>query len=979
MLIRFTLNGVVREAEVSGGENVRGLLRERFHIYSVRPGDDDTGYSGNDAILLDGRPALAGLLLAGQLDGRDVRTVESLAAPGTLSPVQQALIDVGAVQDGYNTPAAALLLTELLERNPSPARVDIQDALAGLFVRDCGYEPYFKAVELVVRRRDNPGAKIAVAPTFGRYRDVGTARPKGDAAALAMGCPVFTEDKTPPGCLHLHMLRSPHAHAYITSLDADEALRMPGVIHIITHKNCPDVYYTTAGQGAPEPSPHDRRMFTAKVRHVGDRVAAVLAETPEQAREAAARIRVTYEVLPAVFSVAEAAAPDAPVLHNSRISYGAGAPSNLGAVNRRADPRDGRIHYPFPIGADPHHNLAASVKGGLGDMDKGFADADVIIERSYTSSRAQCTPPETHTCCAHMDGERLVVRSSTQVPFHVRRLVARVIGLPQNRVRVIKERVGGGYGSKQDILLEDVTAYAAWATRRPVFWQYTREEEFCACSTRHLMEVDVRLGARRDGTLTAMDMRVRANTGPYGSHCLTVPMNAASKTLPLFLCDNVRFAIDIYYSNIPPTGAYQGYGAPQGSFALQTALAELAAELGMEHLELLRKNAIRQGDRIELLRILGEGREGVAATVESCGLHEAMERGAAAIRTKLRAPGRHWKVGRGCAIIQQGSGLPGIDQANARVALCSDGTILVQQGGADIGTGLDTVMAKVAAETLSVPLSNVQVISGDTDATPFDTGAYASSGTYFSGNAALLAARDLRRAILEEAGRLLQRAPAELLLDYPGVVRPASRDADGGRPDKKAPCVTFAELAHHCEAGHGPGPLVGRGSFVTEKHAIPYGAHFCQVAVNTRTGAVKVLRYHALHDSGTPINPDIALGQIYGGVLKSIGHALWEELVIDAQGRCVNPTLRGYGAPSVLDLPEDFRATLIDTHDPNGPFGAKSISEIATNGAAPALAAAIHDAVGVWIRSWPFTPEKILRAMGKIKNTGKKKAGEGRR
>ena len=964
MQIKFTLNNTLHQWEVSGGENVRELLYHVFHIHSVRPGDGDTGYTGNDTILLDGHPALAGLLLAGQLDGKEVRTVESLAPTGKLSPVQQAMIDAGVVQDGYNAPAAALLLTEMLERCKNPGRDEVRDALAGLMLRDCGYEPYFKAVELVVQRRDKPRGKTHIAPAFAPHcREVGTLRPKTDAHGMVRGLPLYTEDRALPGSLHIYMLRSPHAHARIKSLFVEQALFMPGVVTILTHENTPDIYYTTAGQGAPEPSPHDRRLFTPKLRHVGDRVAAVVAESLEQARAAAERILVDYEVLPAVFTVDEACAKDAPVLHRGIISYGAGAPKNLAAINRKADPEDGRIHYPFPIGAEPHKNKAASVKGHIGNTEAGFAAADVVLERTYASSLIQCTPPETHTCFAQMQGDRLHVHASTQVPFHVRRVVSRICGIPQNRVRVVKERVGGGYGSKQDILVEDVTAYAAFVTQRPVFFQYNRQEEFTACSTRHVMECTVKLGATREGTLTGMFMKVRANTGPYGSHCLTVPMNAASKTLPLFLCDNVGFAIDIYYSNIPPTGAYQGYGAPQGSFALQTGLAELAAELGLSYTDLVRRNMVKTGDRIELLRILGEGREGLAATLESCGLAEALEQGQASMRAKAKYPlpklGKDWKRGQGCAVIQQGSGLPGIDQANARVALCSDGSVLVQQGGADIGTGLDLVLAKMAAEVLHVPLESVSVLSGDTDATPFDTGAYASSGTYFSGNAVLRAAEDLRTRILERAALHSKTQASELALH------------DGTVTHKGKPLLTLAQLAQEAEKGHGPhggqGPLVGTGCFTTDKHAIPYAAHFCEVAVHIRTGAIKVLRYHALHDSGTPINPDIALGQIYGGVLKSLGHTLWEELVLDAEGNCCNARLDTYGTPGILDAPADFQAVLIPTCDPSGPYGAKSISEVATNGAAPAVAAAIHDAVGVWLRSWPFTGEKVLRALGKIK------------
>lgn len=957
MKIIFTLNGVSREAEIVPGMNAQVFLQQTMHIPSVRNGDDGTGFIGNDVILVDGSPRSAQRLMAAQLDGRDIRTIESLnrdmIRPGRL---QQALIAAGAVQDGYNAPAAALLLHELLSRNAAPSREEITDALSGLFVRDCGYEPYYKAVE-IYKAMVQGGKYDDVAPSFrDDLRVVGTPVPKIDGPWLAAGQRAYVEDRVAPDALMVRMLRSPHAHAYITSIDTSEAEKVPGVHMIVTHENCPNVSFTQAGQGFPEPSPYDRRMFDKKVRHVGDRVAAVVAETEEAAREALARIKVEYDVLAPVLSIDDAEREDAPLVQAGPMEYVVGAPENLDELNRDADPRDGTVTYQFPIGANTRKNIAASISGGIGDMEKGFAEADVIIERTYDSCQIHCTPPETHVVYTRMDAGRVVVHSATQVPWHVRRLVAKVLGLPQNRVRVIKERVGGGYGSKQDILLEDVCAYATLKTGRPVYSHYTREEEFLACSSRHPMRVTVKLGARKDGTLTAVEMHNKANTGPFGNHCLTVPMNACSKSLPLFLCDNVAFSVTVYYSNIPPTGAYQGYGAPQGSFGLQLAVAELARELGVPHMEIIERNRVREGSRLELMRILGEGREGVAADIKSCGLEGALKRGNELLKLdeKGESSDPDVKIGKGFAIIQQGSGLPGLDQANGRVNLCSDGTILVQQGGADIGTGLDTVMAKMAAEALNVPLENVTVISGDTDMTPFDTGAYASSGTYFSGSAALLAAQDLRKNILETAAKMLGVEPEDLDIDYPGVVT-------GGKEE-----LPLTKIAHHCESGEGPGPLSGKGCFVTEHHAIPYGAHFAQVTVNTRTGEVKVQKYYALQDCGTPVNPELAEGQILGGALKSIGHSLWEEMILDEKGALVNPSMHEYCPPAILDKPEDFRAEFIFTDDPYGPYGAKSVSEIATNGASPALAAAIHDATGVWIRQWPFTPERILKALGTI-------------
>jgi putative selenate reductase molybdopterin-binding subunit len=754
------------------------------------------------------------------------------------------------------------------------------------------------------------------------------------------------------------MMRSPHAHAYIKSIETAEAEKIPGVVYILTHKNCPDVYYNQAGQGFPEPSPYDRKLIGEKMLHVGDRVAAIVAETWEIAEMAAAKIKVEYEVLKPVMSIEEAAAEGAPLIHNSKLEYVCGAPENLDEDNKKADPRDGRIIYQFPIHADPRKNIAASVAGHIGDVEKGMAEADVVIEREYASAQVQCTPTETHVVYTKMDGDRLVIHASTQVPWHLRRIVASIIGTSENNIRVIKERVGGGFGSKQDIVLEEVPAYLTWITGRPIYQRFSREEEFTSCRTRHVMEIKVKLGAKKDGTLTGVYMDLKANTGPYGSHCLTVPMNACSKSLPLFLCDNIGFKVTTYYSNIAPTGAYQGYGAPKGSYALQLAMAELARELKIDHLELVEKNRVREGAMLEILKCLGEGREGKPEKVWSCGLGPALERGAklAEWGKKSVSDDPDWKIGKGFAIIQQGSGLPGLDSANAEVKMLSDGTFMLLSGGTDLGTGLDTVSVKFAAEMLCVDMEKVSIIAADTDVTPFDVGAYASSGTYFSGGAARNAAEAMKKRILEVAAEITGEKVEDLKLVYPATVR------------GKTKSITYREIAHYAETGTGCGTLTARGHFTSDKASLPYGAHFCEVGVNVRTGKVKVRKYFALQDAGTPVNPELALGQMYGGVLKTIGHSLYEEMLYDKNGRCLNPNFMDYKIPMIEDLPEVFKAELVDVNDPWGPYGAKSISEIACNGAAPAIADAIHDAVGVWMRTWPFTPEKILRAMGTLKD-----------
>ncbi|MBB6479500.1 molybdopterin-dependent oxidoreductase Mo/Fe-S-binding subunit [Spirochaeta isovalerica] len=958
MKIQFTLNNKARSFDVAPGLSARKLLQDAG-INSVRNSDDGWGNTGSDTIILDGYPVNAGLLIAAQLEGKVIKTVESLSSGRNLSAVQSALVDMGLVQSAYNSPAAALVLTDLLDRNPDPSKEEIQDALSGILHRDNGYQPYFQAVELAKKRMKDESFTGDIAPEFREdLRDVGTARRKVDGPMLARGEKAFVEDKKAADACVLKMLRSPHAHAWIKSIDTSEAEAMEGVEIVLTYKNTPEKPYTTAGQGFPEPSPYDKSMFNKKVRHVGDRVAAVVAVDEETALAAIGKIKVEYDVLQPIFSVDEAAAPGAPLVQGGPMEYVVGAPDDIDDLNKGTDPAEGTVVYQFPIGGNTRKNIAASVTGGIGDIDKGIAEADVVLEREYKTSQIQCTPAEMHTVHTYMDGDRLVIDASTQVPWHLRRIVSTLLGIRENKVHVKKARVGGGYGSKQDVLLEDVAAYATWVTGKPVFSQYTRQEEFESCSTRFPMTIGVKIGAKKDGTLTAVYMNVKANNGPFGNHCLTVPMNACSKSLPLFLCDNFKFDVTTYYTNIPPTGAYQGYGAPKGSYALQTAIAELAEELGMDHLELIQKNRVSEGVMLEILRCLGEGREGTPARVESCGLDDALDKGSKMIEwgKKEESDDPDWKIGKGVAIIQQGSGLPGLDQSNADIKMLADGTFMLHSGGADLGTGLDTVCVKMASEVLKVDMDLVSILSGDTDNTPFDTGAYASSGTYFSGNAAKKASEKLLDNILTVAAEMLEEPKEDLQPEYPGYIV--------GKKGK----LTYREIAHHCESGEGDGPgqMVAHAHFVTDDAAFPYGAHFCQVAVNVKTGKVKLQKYYALQDIGTPINPEIALSQIYGGVLKSIGHTMWEEMVLDEKGKCLTTNFDTYHVPMIKDLPEDFKAELIFTEDPFGPYGGKSVSEISTNGAAPVIAAAIHDAVGVWMRSWPFSPEKVLKELGKI-------------
>lgn len=958
MQVRTRINGENVIFFSNPDERLRDVLY-RLGYNSVRDSDDGEGFAGSDTIIFNGRPAYSNLILAYQAEGSEIRTAESLLKNRRMNDVQEAMIDSGIVQSAYNAPAAALLLTYLLERKPEATRDDVKDVLSGIFIRDAGYEHYFLAVKLVQEKRRYGEYRTPVSPSFREeLKIVGKPARKIDGEALVTGERVFVEDKVLPGSYVLEVLRSPFAHAYITRIDTSEAEKLDGVETIITAENCPDVYYMQAGQGNPEPSPHDRRLFNRKVRHVGDRVAAVVAKNHDIASKALELIKVEYEALDAVFTVEEAMAEGASLVHNGIVEYRAGAPEDLDEYNREADPRDGKVVYQFPLHADIRHNIAAGAHGGIGDVEKGFAEADAIVDQTYQTSQVQCTPLEPHVCYARIENGRLVLHASTQVPYHVRRIVSWVCGISENKIHVIKERVGGGYGSKQDILVEDLVGYATWITGKPIYYRNSRAEEFYANSTRHPMRVRVKMGGKKDGTITAIYMDVRANTGPYGNHCLTVPMNASSKTLPIFKVDNMYYDLTTYYTNIPPTGAYQGYGAPKGYFGIVSCMAELAWKLGVDPLEMAKKNIVEEGYMLEILKGLGEGREGAVVPVGSCGLRQALDKGAQMIGwgRKEDSGDPDWVIGKGFAMIQQGSGLPGLDHSNAQCELLTDGTFLLLSGGADIGTGLDTISAKCVAEVMKTDMSNISVVSGDTDACLFDTGAYASSGTYFSGNASLLAVKDLEKKVIREASLQMEEDEEDLFLEYPGKV--VSK--------KSGRSLSYAKLSHAAHQGDGRGTLIGKGTFVTPNFAVPYGAHFAEVAVNRRTGEVKVRKFYALQDAGTPINPEIALCQMYGAAMKSIGHTLYENMVLDKDGRCINANFTDYGTPMVEESPEDFKAVLIDVNDQYGPFGAKSISEIATNGAAPAIAMAIADATGVWVRSWPITPEKILKGMGRI-------------
>ena len=762
-----------------------------------------------------------------------------------------------------------------------------------------------------------------------RFSVVGKSERKVDGVPLVTGRPKFVADVDLPDTLHVKILRSPHAHARIVEINTTKAEALPGVVCVLTHKNTPATRYTTAGQGYPEPSPYDTRMFDTKVRFIGDRVAAVAAETEAIAIEALKRISVQYEELPSVLSIDEASADGAAVIH---------------------DEADASGIY------EAARNIAADVDIDVGDVAKGFAESNVVIETICETQYAQHTPIEPHVVLSYLDEDgRLVLRTSTQVPFHVRRIIATVLDLPISQIRVIKPRIGGGFGTKQEVLLEDLAGLVTLRTGRPALIVLTRQEEFVSARTRHPMRIRVKLGAKRDGILHALEMETLSNTGAYGAHGLTVLSNVGSKTLPIYnKAENVHFYGQAVYTNLPVAGAYRGYGATQGYFALETAMDELAEELDLDPVELRRRNYIRTGESSPIFEKLGEGREGVAQTIRSCELERCIEVGAKRIgwieKHGKRTQNGSWVHGLGMSIHMQGSGIPLIDMAAATIKMNEDGSFNLLVGATDLGTGSDTILAQIAAEVLGVPLVKMIVTSSDTDVTPFDVGAYASSTTYVSGMAVQRAAEQVRDQILDVAAAMLEVDAGSLTLVDECVRASANRE------------VSLAEVCRHAMYESDQFQIAATASCVPEESPPPFMASFAEVAVDTETGFVKVIKYVAAVDCGVPINPKMAEGQVEGSVVNGIGYALTEEMLFSSQGRVRNPTLFDYKILGALDVPP-IEVILVESYEPTGPMGAKSVGEIAINAPIPTIANAIYDAVGVRLTKTPFTPERVLTAM----------------
>ncbi len=767
------------------------------------------------------------------------------------------------------------------------------------------------------------------------FKEVNHSVRKVDAVQLALGKNSYVADFVPRDALIVKMLWSPHAHARIKSIDVSEAEKMPGVKAVLWHGNVPRIPHCTAGQGFPEPSPYDTFMFDTKVRFVGDRVAAVAAETAEQAEAAIAAIKVEYEVLQPVFTIDEAMAEGAPIIH---------------------DEEDCSV--PIPIPYEPKKNLVARVNADAGDFEQGMKDADFTFDDTYETPYAQHTPIEPYTASAMLDSSgRVVVTTSTQVPFHARRIVAQTLDIPVQKVRIIKPRIGGGFGSKQEVLLDDVVAMFALRTERPVFWQFTREENFRTGRTRHPIRVRVRAGVKKDGTITALGLDCWNNTGAYGGHGLTVVSCCGSKVLPLYHCENIHFDGKVLYTNLPVGGAYRGFGATQAYFGMESTVDKMAEAIGMDPLEFRSKNHIQVGEGHPIFAALGEGKEGVPMTIGSCALDDCIAKGSAEIgwdqRVDWREKSGRYRRGIGMGIFMQGSAIPHIDMGGASIKINEDGSFNLLCGATDLGTGSDTVLAQIAAEELCTTTDKMIVYSSDTDMTPFDVGAYASSTTYLSGEASRKAAADAKRQILKTGAEMLGLAVEDVHCKDSHVM-----NADETQK------VSYGDIACYALYQKNQYQIIGTGSHFTEKCPPPFAAHFAEIEVDTWTGFIKIIKYVSTIDCGTAINPMLCEGQTEGGTLNGISYALTEEYLF-RNGRMTNASFADYHIFSMRDKPE-LKTIICPSYEDTGPFGAKSVSEICINGPAPVFANAIYNATGARLYEFPFTPEKVLDAIRKV-------------
>ena len=893
------MNGKSFDQQPNPGQCLRTYMRDLGH-HGVKKGCDG-GDCGACTVWLDGKPVHSCITPAFRADGHEVTTIEGLGTPDDLHPMQKNFCAAPGFQCGFCT--AGMIMTAATFTDAQ--KEDLPRALKGNLCRCTGY----RAIEDAVRG-------IAEIEEAKPGQAVGTSVGAPAAVDVVTGRAEYTMDVAMEGMLHLKVLHSPHAHARIVSIDKTAALAVPGVRRVYTWEDVPRKLYTTAIHTDHLVDPDDTYMLDNVVRFVGQRVVAVLAETIGAAEEGCRQVVVDYELLPAVFDPEEAMKDGAPALHGSS----------------------------DPFVQDPEHNILLEIHGHVGDVEAGFAAADVIHEGTYSSPRVQHAHLETHGSIAWMEDGRLNVRTSSQSPSIAKVKLAHLFDLRPDQLRVFCKRVGGGFGGKQEVIAEDLVSLATMDTGAPVSLEYTRTEEFTTASPRHPMMLTVKLGAKSDGTLTAFSVRNVSNTGAYGNHGGET-LFAGSAAVMLYRCANKKYDAYSVYTNTVPSGALRGYGMTQPAFAVESAMNELAVLLDMDPMDVRRRNIIRPGDALIAFE---DGPDDVMFSED--GLGECIDLVEAALaRNNNGVPiGDDWLIGTGTASSVHETAPPTEHISEAWATLGDDLVYELAVGTVEFGEGTSTAHVQICAQQLGTTPSRVRLIQSDTDRTGFDTGAFASAGLFVAGNAVLNASNALRDRILAFAASHVGVPPADCAMDDDGVICGSTR-------------LTLAEIV---EAGK------RRGIKFTEARkaygsprSVTSNTHGFRVAVHRITGEIRILYSVQAADPGVVINPAQVRGQVEGGVAQGLGFVLTEDHHVDETGTMINPNLRNYRIPTFADVPRT-EVILVESHDSVGPMGSKGMAECCINPVAPALANAVYDATGVRYRELPLTPDRIFHRLG---------------
>jgi len=896
--MNLTVNGKGFSAEPRPGQCLRTFLRG-LGWFGVKKGCDQ-GDCGACTVWLDGTPIHSCLMPAFRAADRKVTTIEGLAPEGGLHPMQKAFLDAQAFQCGFCT--AGMIMTAA--SFTGEAREELPRVLKGNLCRCTGYRSIDDAIHGIAEAEEDVAGRACGASLnnpFGKSIVTGRAR--------------YTLDIAMDGALHLKVLRSPHPHARILRIGREKAMAVPGVVAIFTWEDVPRRLYSTATHEDHLVDPDDTYILDNVVRFVGQRVAAVVAQTVGAAEAGCRALEVEYELLPAVFDPEQAMAPGAPILHNK--------------------------------GGEAKGNIYVEIHGEVGSVEEGFKAADVVHERTYSTSRVQHVHLETHGCLTWKgDDGRLHVRTSSQAPFIVKQKLCYLFGLFPRNVHVFTERVGGGFGGKQEMIAEDLCVLANLKTGQPVMWEFTREEQFIAATTRHQMTTRVKLGAKRDGTLTAIQLRVVSNTGAYGGHGGETLAAALGSPLTMYRCANKKADGYTAYTNMIPGGGFRGYGSSQSTFAIECAIDDLAQLLGMGSFEIRRKNMIRPGDWIESI-----WKETSDVEFGSYGLDQCLdlvEQALASGRGAAKPQGDEWVEGTGMALAMLDSGPPTEHRSGAEMGLRPDGSYHLAVGSTEMGNGSVTSHRQIAASVLGSRADQIDIINADTDLTPYDTGTFASTGTVVAGQAVALTAAALRDNLLEYTGRHTGTDPSNWRLEHDGVVSGNTR-------------ISLVDLyAAGIKAGH---HFEARRKAYLSPRTTASNVHGVRVAVHLMTGEIRILQSVHAADIGRLINPMQCRGQIDGSVAMGVGWALYEKMVYDGHGAMVNPALRNYRIPAFADIPHS-EVYFADTYDRFGPLGAKAQGECAINPVAPAISNAVRHATGVRFASLPLSAERIFAELG---------------